>query len=181
MNYEDVREVTKDQFLAAITSDKGDRFAKTFVSKANTQNLWDKAYGIFTDDGELMGCIITTHSKREPVVTNLQLLHTFVKHRGKGVGRVLVDWALFGSRVEGAKYFRVSSEKDAIDFYKKCGFQFAGRQKSGCQLSIFRWEGAGIRVHDYTDPTIRAAVFRKGKGGCVEIFFEDPVPTLETL
>ncbi|MEK9697100.1 MAG: GNAT family N-acetyltransferase, partial [Candidatus Poseidoniales archaeon] len=78
-----LRECTEDQFKAAITSDKADRFAKTFVAKAKMLNKWENCIGAWDND-ELMGAILTTVSKRSPKIANLQLLHTFAKHRRKG-------------------------------------------------------------------------------------------------
>jgi len=162
---------SRDQFISAISTDKGDNFARTFVAKADMQEQWDYCIGLF-DGSELCGAIITTISKRTPPVANLQLLHTFVKHRGKGVAKILCEDSLKSVRANGAKYFRVSSEISAIAFYEKIGFKFWGKQKSGCQLSIFKivddtFVGGD---YDYADSVIYNAVNKKGKGGCVEVF-----------
>lgn len=163
---------SRDQFVKAITTDKADNFAKTFVAKADMQDQWDYCYGVFNDDGELMAAIITTISKRKPFVANLQLLHTFAKHRGQGAAKILCLDSLRLVRSKGAQYFRVSSEPDAVGFYTKIGFKFWGKQKSGCQLSIFRIDGDTYAEgdYDYTDQMINNAIHKKGKGGCVEIF-----------
>jgi len=160
-------------FIEAITDDKADRFAKTFVSKADiTSGAWCNCIGAYNDDGELMAAIITTISKRAPHVANLQLLHTFAKHRGKGAAKILCEESLKRVKSKGAQYFRVSSEPDAVGFYTKIGFKFWGKQKSGCQLSIFRIDGDTYAEgdYDYTDQLINNAIHKKGKGGCVEIF-----------
>jgi ribosomal protein S18 acetylase RimI-like enzyme len=164
---------SKEQFIAAITEDKGDRFAKTFVAKANMQDQWDMCVGLWEDD-ELLGAIITTISKRSPKVANLQLLHTFVKHRGKGVGKILCNDTLLSVKDRGAVYLRVSSEPDSVGFYNKIGFKFLGRQKSGCELSIFRIAGDTFAEGDYSidDSVVYNAVHKKGKGGCVTVFVE---------
>lgn len=167
----DVRKITKEEFIPAISSDKADSFAKTFVSKANMQDQWSECLGAFVDD-ELAGAIITTISKRPPHVANLQLLHTFAKFRGRGVGKYLCEYSFNDSISKHAEYFRVSAEPDAVAFYKKIGFKFWCAQKSKCQLSIFRINGLTINtgIYDTADPTIRKAIYRKGKGGCAEIF-----------
>lgn len=170
----EIVQITREQFVASLTNEKADRFARTFVAKADTQLLWGSCWG-FLEEGKVAAAIIWTHSKRSPHVTNLQLLHTFFAYRGRGYAKKLVNFCLEDSKAK-AQYFRVSSENDAVDFYKKCGLEFAGKQKSGCQLCIFRWDNKP--VYDYNDPTIRAAVFRKGKGGCVETFFKDEQTTL---
>ena len=163
---------SRDVFVKAISTEKADNFAKTFVAKADMQDQWDYCYGVFNDDGELMAAIITTISKRKPFVANLQLLHTFAKHRGQGAAKVLCLESLRHVKSRGAQYFRVSSEPDAVGFYTKIGFKFWGKQKSGCQLSIFRIDGDTYADgdYDYTDQMINNAIHKKGKGGCVEIF-----------
>lgn len=164
-----LRKCTRDEFVAAITTDKADNFAKTFVAKADMQEQWDDCLGAFDDSGSLMGAIIATVGKNK--VANLQLLHTFNAYRGKGVAKELTLSAYEIAKFAGAKYFRVSSEIDAIPFYEKIGFKFWGKQKSGCQLSIFRINGElKDGDYDYNDTTINSAINRKGKGGCVELF-----------
>lgn len=168
-----LRSCSAEEFKSAITDDPADKFAKTFVAKANMQEQWGDCTGAW-DGEELLGAIITTISKRSPVVANLQLLHTFAKHRGKGVGRVLCDHSLTKARERQANYFRVSAEPNAVEFYKKVGFTFLGEQKSGCQLSMFRIAGDSFSegIYDLDDNTIYNAVFSKRKGGCVRVFLE---------
>lgn len=168
-----LRETSREEFESAITDNVGDKFAKTFVAKANMQDQWEYCIGAWDGD-ELLGAIITTISKRTPKVANLQLLHTFVKHRGKGVGKVLCNDALIRAKGDGAIYFRVSAEPDAIKFYEKIGFTFLGEQKSKCQLSMFRIINDTFDSGDYdiNDSVINSAVFKKGKGGCVKVFTE---------
>ena len=184
-----LHKVTKDEFVSAITNDPADKFAKTFVAKANMQEQWEcgshhLCMGLWDED-ELTGAIITSISKREPKVANLQLLHTFAKHRGKGVGKTLCLDSLRYAMHEQAKYFRVSAEIPAIEFYKKIGFDMLGEQKSGCQLSMFKINSdmKSFDEGDYNicDPTIFKAVYKKGKGGCVKIFKECHVEDLMVL
>jgi len=161
--------------MNAMTDDPADKFAKTFVAKANMQNQWEFCVGAWDEDN-LMGAIITTLSKGHPIVANLQLLHTFNAYRGRGVGKDLCYYSLRYSIENGANYFRVSADKNAIPFYEKIGFKMIGKQKSGSQLSMFKIEGH-VDTADFSDgyysvddPIISKAVNRKGKGGCVEIF-----------
>ena len=165
---------SREKFISAISSDKGDKFAKTFVAKADMQNQWDHCIGLFSGD-ELYGAVITTISTRSPPVANLQLLHTFVKYRGNGVAKILCLDSLKSARENGAKYFRVSSEISAIPFYINIGIRFWGKQKSGCQLSMFKIiDDTFINgEYDYSDSVIFNAINRKGKGGCVELFLDD--------
>jgi GNAT superfamily N-acetyltransferase len=163
---------TRDKFVSSISTAKEDNFARTFVAKADMQEQWDYCLGLFDNTGDLMAAIITTISKRKPFVANLQLLHTFAKHRGQGAARLLCEQSLLNVKNHGAVYFRVSSEINAVAFYEKIGFKFWGKQKSGCQLSIFRIDGGTFAEgdYDYYDSMIHNAIHKKGKGGCVELF-----------
>ena len=166
--------ITRDKFCNYINESKEDKFAKTFKSKADYQNQWSWCVGAFqkTYTTGLLGAIITTHSKREPKVANLQLLHTFYKHRNMGVAKHLVLHSIARAMLDQCMYFRVSAEPEAIGFYRNIGFKMLGEQKSGCQLSMFRIETAnpGDGIYDLKDKVIYNSVYKKGKGGCVKVF-----------
>lgn len=164
MNLDDV---TREQFIAAITAQ--DQFAKTFVAKADMQQLWAEAEGCWEGD-ELLGAIIVTLSKRAPKTANLQLLHTFAKHRRRGVGRLLCSFAIQYAYYSGYSYFRVSSEVEAVEFYRTLGIKFWGKQKSGCSLSIFQIGGPAYTdgIYNLADPVIQAALHSGRKGSLVD-------------
>lgn len=166
-------QISKEDFecLIDVQTYPQDKFAKTFVAKANAMNLWENCVAA-VDDELIMGAIIVSLSKRQPIVANLQLLHTFYRHRGKGVGGELCRWALNYAIHNHASYFRVSAESDAVEFYKKIGFVFQGKQKSGSQLSMCKIESNSFDKCNYSinDREIQKAVYRKGKGGCTEVF-----------
>jgi ribosomal protein S18 acetylase RimI-like enzyme len=167
-----LRSVSRDQFIAAISDSKEDKFAKTFRAKADMQEQWLHCQGCFDIDGNLMGAIIVTKSKRLPTVYNLQLLHTFGAFRKSGVGRFLVESVLSAISNEKDAYFRVSSEPDAVGFYEALGFRFLGKQKSGCQLSMFKIVDGNPAngIYSLNESAIFKAVHKHGKGGCVEVF-----------
>ena len=177
-----LRKVTREDFIKHITEAKQDSFAKTFVAKADMQDLWGNCIGVW-EDNNLLGAIIVSFSKRTPIIANLQLLHTFYASRGKGVGRTLCDFAIAEANRYNASYFRVSAEPDAVVFYEKCGFTFLGEQKSGSQLSMFKLNGPTYSdgIYDIDDPVINKAVYRKGKGGCVKVFVKSQENTLLSL
>lgn len=160
-----LRKCTRNEFVAAITTDKADSFAKTFVSKADMQSHWDRCLGAFNDSGELMGAIITTVGKRDPKVANLQLLHTFNKHRRKGVAKELTLTS-FAQVSTQAIYFRVSAEPSAVAFYESIGFKFWGLQKSRCSLSMFKINGGSLRdgIYNEQDPFLQSALYSGKKG-----------------
>ena len=161
----------KSDFLKAITDDERDKFAHTFVSKANLGGYWNSCVG-FYHKKNLCGAIITTISKKEPLVANLQLLHTFAKYRRQGIAKKLCEYSLLYAISQKAKYFRVSAEPDAVIFYESIGFKMLGEQKSKSQLSMFFIGGKSFHegIYDLKDPVINAAVFKKGRGGCIKVF-----------
>ena len=169
-----LNETSRDEFVAHITENKADSFAKTFVAKADMQEQWQYCIGCWVGGelGELAGAIITTRSKRIPYVFNLQLLHTFAKHRRKGIARLLTQDSLDRAQGLGTSYYRVSAEPDAVIFYESMGFKFLGKQKSGCSLSMFKINGKNFAdgIYDLNDEVIHKAVYKKGKGCCVEVF-----------
>ena len=170
-----LRKCTREEFVSALTDDKADNFAKTFVAKADMQKNWDECLGAFDEDGSLMGAIITTVGKTNPKTANLQLLHTFAKHRRKGVAKELTIQSFTDATwTRGAVYFRVSAEPDAVPFYESLGFRFWGKQKSGCSLSMFKVAGGKIEtgIYDEKDPHIRRALFSGRKGSLASSYTE---------
>lgn len=162
--------VSKETFTLYISSNKEDNFAKTFISKCNMLGKWDDVVGYYINK-ELAGAILVTTSKKTPKTANLQLLHTFYKFRKLGIASKLCDYGLSLAIDNDCEYFRVSSEIEAVEFYKKIGIKFIGRQKSGCQLAMFRLNNNNFKEIDYTmDSHIYKQAIKKGKGSCVELF-----------
>lgn len=160
-----LRNINREQFIDAITPQ--DKFANTFKAKCDMMDIWHRCTGLLCDE-VLMGAIVVTHSKRKPVIANLQLLHTFFIHRHKGVAKILCEQALLEAVNADCEYFRVSSEISAVSFYRKIGFKFWGEQKSGCLLSMFRIAGSTFNdgIYDPDDAIIQRAC-HSGKKGCL--------------
>lgn len=167
-----LRKATRDEFVKSLTDLKEDKFAKTFVAKCDMMEAWDQCRAIWVGD-KLAGAIVVTISKREPKTANLQLLHTFHEFRGKGIGKELCEWAVGHAYENGAEYFRVSAELDAVPFYKKIGFDFICRQKTA-QLAMFRLSNETICKNDMLaiDDYIWKTMNKKGKGGCIECYIK---------
>lgn len=169
--------VSKDEFVDATLfhDGKADRFARTFIAKCNMMDGWENVHGMFDDNGMLMGAILVTLGKQKPPCANLQLLHTFAEYRRRGVGKALCTWAHRWAREEGALYFRVSAEPDAVEFYRHIGFKFWGEQKSKAQLSIFRIGGENIEDGKYNlDYYIAKKIEPNGRKGSIVVPFDDP-------
>jgi len=177
-----IRVASREEFeRACVESDwRQDGFARTFRAKADMLSLWENLTCAF-DGAELESAIIIRCSKRSPVVANLQLLHTFSRHRRKGAATALTVEAFDRVQSEhGPSYFRVSAEPDAAPFYRSLGLRFWGHQKSGSLLCIGKVPhplcGLQDLVYDRDDHVIAAALGdgtakRKGQ---VCLFFPDP-------
>lgn len=162
-----IKPFTKEEWQRHITEDKRDKFAKTFVAKCDFLNAWHRTIGVW-DGKELMGGAVVTLSKTKPIAANFQLLHVFNKHRRKGVGRMLTNYCLQAALRDGANYFRISADMEAVDFYRKCGVKFWGEQKT-CLLSLFKIGGANFSDAIYEeDEFIGKKLARKGKGALVK-------------
>jgi ribosomal protein S18 acetylase RimI-like enzyme len=137
-----IKIIRKVDILSLDSSDPEDKSLRTFISKCNSMSLWSRGrfYGIY-EKGQLASVCCFTRTVKKPYTGNLQLLHTLAKYRRKGYASKLINQS-YVELVNGDKwidplqYFRVSSEKSAVGFYKSLGFKFQGTQKSGCWLSV---------------------------------------------
>lgn len=161
--------VDRETFINSIGG-KEDSFAKTFRAKCDMMQLWEQCFGLYEGD-ELCSAVVFTISKNKPTTANLQLIHTFAKHRMKGYGKKLTIDVL-DMIISEIEYLRVSAEQTAVGFYENMGFKFLGRQKSGTQLSMCKITSNKISKceFDKDDKYIWKCLNRNGKGGCVEIF-----------
>ena len=165
-----IRRVRKQEFIAAISEDKRDSFAKTFVAKANAQNLWGNCVG-YWNGKTLVAAIVTQHYARDPKTANLSLLHTFAKHRGNSYASKLVTDSLNEALRADCLYYRVSSEFDSAAFYRKLGFKFIGKKKTA-ELSMFRLNGPSPKdgSYDLTDAHIAKSALTSRRGGVQKLY-----------
>jgi ribosomal protein S18 acetylase RimI-like enzyme len=166
------RQIGRNEF-ATTPRGEGDRFANTFTAKADTMQLWPLVRGIMSQKHRVKAAICFRLSQRQPVVANLQLLHTFEAERHKGLATELVEIE-YRRISQLAEYFRVSSEHDAVGFYRKLGLKFWGRQKSGTFLCIHRITGANPRNGDYTPNDFINGLLHSGRRGCLTETFDEP-------
>lgn len=164
-----VQHVTREQFIEAIGP--GDEFArKYFVKHADEDQLWKTTYGVVFREC-INGAISIKFVLGKNSYANIKLLHTFAAHRKCGVATALCNFALKIAHAHGFKYFRVSANPEAIGFYRKCGFKFWGKQRSGCLLSAFKIGGPRIEQGIYERDEVIDRWLTKGKrGSCVEIY-----------
>lgn len=74
------------------------------------------------DDGKLEGCCLLTKTDEK---TTLRLRQMAVLNglQGKGIGRVLMNFAENIARDKGYKKITMHARKNAMGFYKKLGYQ----------------------------------------------------------
>ena len=149
-----IKPTSRAELLGAYANSedrKADAFIKTFIGKADKQEMWHLCNGAYDTAGKLAGFIITTFSKgkKSPKSANLQLMHTLHCFRGQGVGRILVNDSIEKAKALDCEYFRVSAERTAVGFYAKCDIPFLGMQKSGTFLSLFNIDGDRSVIDEY--------------------------------
>ena len=83
----------------------------------------DILIGFFEDD-ELEGCCILTPDNK----TNIRLRQMAVVSglQGKGIGRVIMNFAENVARDRGYKVLHMHARKSAVGFYEKLGYQIVG-------------------------------------------------------
>jgi hypothetical protein len=149
-----------------------DKFAATFRSKADALKLWGNVAGLVEGD-RILAAICVRVTLRFPFVANLQLLHTFATERRQGHATALVLRAY--KDVHGhAQYFRVSSEPEAVDFYRSLRLRFWGKQASGSLLCIHKIVGytPGTGIYNLVDVTVHKLLYSGRRGSLVETFPE---------
>ncbi|UCG37199.1 MAG: GNAT family N-acetyltransferase [Candidatus Bathyarchaeota archaeon] len=107
----------------------------------------DKHYKpfVYEEDGEIIGVIML---QQDYLMLDVFNLYVDSDHRRKGIGRILLSFAEEYARkkeLHGVKVETSKDNKEAQDFYLKCGYRKVGevknyRVKDG--ISIFFWKGS---------------------------------------
>lgn len=79
-------------------------------------------------DGELAGFAQIAISES---VNELDKLYVDPVHHGKGVGRVLFQWAMNAARAFGADHMTIDADPGAAEFYRRMGARDHGEAPSG--------------------------------------------------
>lgn len=83
----------------------------------------DMLIGAFEDD-EMLGCCMLT--KDSPTSVRLRQMAVKAGLQGKGIGRVLMQFAENLARDRGNKKMTMHARKTAAGFYEKLGYQVVG-------------------------------------------------------
>lgn len=136
--------VIREEWLISFDRDEpGDSYASVFANKADTDNLWNNAVGLYVDDVMVGGYV----SVVENSITNFKLLHVFSRFRGNDYGTELLMHS-FNKGKKESDYFKVTSEMTALKFYDRLGFKFWGEHDYGpCYLILGKYNAYGTLTY----------------------------------
>lgn len=97
----------------------------------------DILIGCFEDD-KLEGCCLLT--KVAPQTVKLRQMAVTSGLQGKGIGRVLLNFAENVARDKGFKKMTMHARKNALGFYEKLGYQVVGDEFIEVTLPHFAME-----------------------------------------
>lgn len=117
----------------------------------------DKHYKpfVYEENGKVIGVIML---QQDYLMLDVFNLYVDIDHRGKGIGRILLNFAEEYARkkkLHGVKLETGKDNKEAQSFYLKCGYQRVGEVKNyrlKDSISIFFWKGvpeADLFLSDY--------------------------------
>jgi len=106
----------------------------------------DKHYKpfVYEEGGKILGVIML---QQDYLMLDVFNLYVDIAHRGKGIGRILLNFAEEYARkkkLHGVKLETGKDNKEAQSFYLKCGYQKVGEVKNyrvKDSTSIFFWKG----------------------------------------
>ncbi|MFN4007962.1 MAG: GNAT family N-acetyltransferase [Chitinophagaceae bacterium] len=78
------------------------------------------------DDGVLEACCLLTEIDKETV--RLRQMAVLKGLQGKGIGRVLLQFAENVARDRGYRYLKMHARKTALGFYEKLGYKVVGTE-----------------------------------------------------
>jgi ribosomal protein S18 acetylase RimI-like enzyme len=98
-------------------------------------------------DGEVIGCLqlsfIPGLSRRGQLRGQVESVRIAASHRGGGLGRAMLEWAIAECRARGCGMVQLTSDKsrrDAVRFYESLGFRAS---HEGMKLELDGRAGAG--------------------------------------
>ena len=99
----------------------------------------DILIGCFDDD-KLEGCCLLT--KEEQGVVRLRQMAVISGLQGKGIGKVLLQFAENIARDRGYKKISMHARKTAIGFYEKSGYKIVGKEFQEISIPHYMMEKA---------------------------------------
>ena len=96
-----------------------------FTKEELAREVDDILIGAFEDD-MMLGCCMLT--KVEPDKVRLRQMAVVAGLQGKGIGRVLMEFAENLARDRGYKKITMHARKSAVGFYEKQGYKLIGEE-----------------------------------------------------
>ena len=98
---------------------------------SNNQRVW---YGVFNENKLVgIGSIKYARQKRFSHIAHLSGIYVKQEYRGQGIGRMLfekrIEEAFLNPKVVKLKLIVNTSQTNAINLYKSCGFEVVGEMK----------------------------------------------------
>lgn len=90
------------------------------------------------DDGRIVGCCILTNKGNKTI--RLRQMAVIAGLQGKGIGKVLIQFAENIARDRGFKKIMMHARKSAIGFYEKMGYTIMGTEFEEVNLPHFLME-----------------------------------------
>jgi predicted GNAT family N-acyltransferase len=90
------------------------------------------------DDDDMLGCCILT--QEEPDAVRLRQMAIKAGLQGKGIGRVLLEFAENIARDRGNKKVTMHARKTATGFYEKQGYKTVGNEYTEVSIPHFNME-----------------------------------------
>jgi len=136
----------------------GQKMSKMFKNKLKSRP--PKEIYAYNDNG-IKGFYATKETKDNLQIT-FDVFFVDENERGKGIGENLFIHFLDLANLK-KKYIRISSEKNALQFYEKMGIKFLCKQKSGTSLTLFRIDNGkfNFTIDSFIEKKMKAKI-----GGC---------------
>ncbi len=129
-HYKVTRQVSDDRFAFVFVKETLPKVLHRDCYDTLFQPYWQgcSAYGVFDEDEEPVAIL---ELAREEWNNRLIITQLLVKeaYRGKGIGRKLIEFAKGIAEKEDFRLITLETQScniPAIEFYKKCGFEFSG-------------------------------------------------------
>lgn len=94
------------------------------------------------EDDHMLGCCMLVEEEQDPQTVRLRQMAVSNDLQGKGIGKVLMNFAENIARDRGYKKLTMHARKNAIGFYEKMGYKSSGQEFEEVTIPHFVMEKA---------------------------------------
>ncbi len=94
------------------------------------------------EDDRMLGCCMLVEEEQDPQTVRLRQMAVSDDLQGKGIGKVLMNFAENIARDRGYRKITMHARKNAIGFYEKMGYQSSGQEFEEVTIPHFVMEKA---------------------------------------